>query len=280
MFFILVTLFAINKQFLMENNLDKYRKTVQTQKYMMHALGGANGKNSYINSVEVLRELYMSGYRLYEVDINLTSDDKAVLVHGWSKADYEKRIGIVNYDINAIDSKGKYIPTFNNFMNFQIQGKYAASSFQELVDFMKSAKDMFVMIDIGRRTYDETKHIYEVLVSATADDQILKRFIVGGHTKDMISAVRDTYDFELYNLYLASEDKREADWLEIKGFINYCHENGISSFSVSSKVYDKEIAGLMDESDLICYVFTVNSISEEEKFRKLGVEIVGTDFLR
>lgn len=60
-FLIILILIVINKKYFIDNNLDRYRKTVQTQKYMMHALGGTNGKYSYINSVEVLSELYTLG---------------------------------------------------------------------------------------------------------------------------------------------------------------------------------------------------------------------------
>ncbi len=276
-----MAVFMIGYNAIKRNNVVRnYIDTVESQKYIMHALGGAQECYSYVNSLEILEELYEQGYRLYEVDVNLTSDDKAVLVHGWSKTDYEKRIGQVYYDTNALNNKKQYVPTFDEFMNFEIQGKYKATSFCELVEFMKEKRDMYVMIDIGNKTYDETKHIYEILVSEAKNADVLQRFIVGGRTKEMIQAIHDIYDFPIINLYLASDNKREKDWLNLKNFIAYCNDNGIISFSVSSATYSAEIAEIMDKSSLICYVFTVNDIYDENRYREMGVEIIGTDFLR
>lgn len=276
-----VLVFTVGYSMIERNGVvKKYIDTVEDSKYIMHALGGDEGSYSYINSLETLKKLYNQGYRLYEVDVNLTSDDKAVLVHGWSKTDYEKRIGTYYYNTDDLNTENQYVPTYDEFMDYKIQGKYKATSFCELVDFMKQNTDMYVMIDIGRKSYNETKHIYEILVSETKDVDVLRRFIVGGRTKGMIQAIRDVYDFPIINLYLASEDKREPDWLDLGNFVKYCKDNGIISFSVSSTTYGADTAEILDVSGLVCYVFTVNDLHDEKRYREMGVEIIGTDFLR
>lgn len=268
---------SVSKEKIMKN----YRSTLADSRYMLHALGGMNGTDSYTNSIDALEKNYADGYRLFEVDVNLTSDHKVVLVHGWNKKDYKQRIGMENYNQEKADEKGRYVPDYDEFMQFRIMGKYKASSFGELMDFMRKHRDMYVMIDVGNRTYDDTCDIYQAMVDAAdSDDRVLQRLIVGGHTKDMISAVKSTYDFSLYNLYFAAESKREPDLTAPEDFIAYCDENDITSFSVAGSVYTQEVASVLDKSDLICYVFTVNDAAEAEKFFNMGVEITGTDFLR
>ena len=50
-------------------------------RYIMHALGGMDGKYSYTNSIDALERTYAEGYRLFEVDVSFTSDNKLVLAH-------------------------------------------------------------------------------------------------------------------------------------------------------------------------------------------------------
>ena len=72
---------------------ERYIRTIKSSRYMAHALGGIDGEN-YTNSKEALESSYNKGIRLFEVDINLTADDKLVCVHGWNKNDYEKKLGL------------------------------------------------------------------------------------------------------------------------------------------------------------------------------------------
>ncbi len=99
---------------------EKYINTVNSSTYMMHALGGVDGKYMYVDSIDALELSYNSGYRLFEVDVNLTSDGVPVLVHGWNKSDYIKRIGAQYYKSNKANSSGQYIPTHDEFMGFTI----------------------------------------------------------------------------------------------------------------------------------------------------------------
>lgn len=153
-----------------EENL-KYLNTVKKSSYMAHALGGIDGEN-YTNSQDALEKNYEKGVRLFEVDINLTADGKLVCVHGWKKSDYENKMGIeYNSDNN--------IMTYEEFKNVKIKGKYTTMGFDNLVDYMKKYKDIYVMIDIGKKSYEETKRIYSEILNITKDSSILNRFITG-----------------------------------------------------------------------------------------------------
>lgn len=256
----------------------KYESTVEDSSYIMHALGGIDEKFSYTNSIDALKQCYSEGYRLYEVDVALTTDKKLVLAHSssgvWTKKDWETRIGLPYDEDNPC-------PTYDEFMSFKIQGQFKASSFSNLVDFMETHTDVYVMIDIGSQSYENTKEIYqEILDVANKNDDILCRFIVGGHTTDMIAAVQEVYDFPLINLYYADVDHRPVEFDTPTNFIKYCKENNITSFSTSSTTASNEDISLLLESELISYVFTVNDVSEACRFFEMGVDVVGTDFLR
>jgi glycerophosphoryl diester phosphodiesterase len=260
---------------------EEYRNTVADSAYMMHALGGLEDQYTYTDSIDALTTTYNEGYRLFEVDVNLTSDGKPVLVHGWRKSDYEKRIGFDNYDENNVNDSEEYIPTYDSFMNFKIQEHYTATDFAQLVEFMENHQDMYVMIDVADRNYDDTVSIYSAMVeTAGGRTDVLDRLIVGGHTIDMIEAVKEVYDFKLFNLYYAADDIREERLWNVKDFIEYCTENNIQSLSVANTVFTDEVAAEFEDSGLIIYVFTVNDEKEAEHFREIGASIIGTDFLR
>lgn len=257
---------------------EKYESTVENSTYMMHALGGIDQTYSYTNSIDALKKCYDEGYRLYEVDIAFTKDKKLVLAHSssgtWTKKDWETRIGLP-YDEN------NSCPTYDEFMNFEIQGQFKASSFSDLVDFMETHTDMYVMIDIGSQSYENTKEIYQAILDvADKNDDVLCRLIVGGHTTEMITAVREAYDFPLINLYYADIENRPTEFDTPTNFIKYCKENNITSFSTSSTTALSEDISLLLESELISYVFTINDESEAKVFLDMGVDIIGTDFLR
>lgn len=90
--------------FMWENKKDyQYLNIIGSNKYLAHALGGIDGQ-TYTNSKEAIENSYNKGVRLFEVDVKLTSDNKLVCVHGWSKKDYEVKLGITYNEENSIMS--------------------------------------------------------------------------------------------------------------------------------------------------------------------------------
>ena len=156
---------------------------------------------------------------------------------------------------------------------------------------------MFVMIDGGERSYQDTKTFYSAILEETREaldelyieitsseennmlDDVLGRMVVGGQTIEMLNAVKEVYDFPLINFYYNSNDKREGELCKPIDFIHYCDDNGVSSFSVSKDVYDQITAEELEKSTLMSFVFTVNDPAEEARIKAYGADIIGTDFL-
>lgn len=253
-------------------NIMAYKKTVSDEKYVAHALGGID-KYAYTNSKEALENSYNNGFKIFEVDIKLTSDKKLVCVHGWNKNDYEKRMGI-EYN------KENPIMDYNTFMNLKIQGKYTPLSFKDFAEYLGKHQDMYVMIDIGSKGYEETKEIYTKIVEdCNYDDNILQRLIVGGHTTKMIKAVKECYNFDIINLYWPEEDKREEQIDTKEEFVKYCKQQGITSLSVATNRYDEQFGNYMKENNMIVYVFTENDENVAKEILK-SADLVGTDFIK
>lgn len=250
-------------------NIIDYKKVIDSNNYIAHALGGIDN-NSYTNSLEALNTAYNNGFKLFEVDIRFTSDNKLVCVHGWSVDDYKNKIGL---DYNGI-------MTYETFINSKIKDKYTTISYDDIVKFMEKNTDTYFMIDIGKQSYNETKKIYSAIVKST-NKKLLNRLIVGGHTTDMIKAVKDVYNFKIMNLYWANKDNRDDDLIRNKdSFLNYCKRNKILSLSTSVDTFnnDRETINYFKNNGMIVYVFTENNKQLAEQYLKY-VDVVGTDFI-
>ena len=137
-------------------NLMLYKNTVKQSNYIRHALGGLD-TYQYLNTIEALENSYKKGFRLFEVDVRFTSDDKLVLTHGWEEVDYIERMGISYDEQNSI-------PTYKEFMNYKIQGRYSATSFNDFVKkkLQKKMKESNLISYVFTSDNKEVKKIFDM----------------------------------------------------------------------------------------------------------------------
>ena len=216
-----------------EQAVDDYLALIERTDYCAHALGGIDGSR-YTNSLEALWRSYEGGARLFEADIHLTSDGRAVLVHGFAKNDYLKRIGAEYYPEKYKKSGEDYIPAYDEFMSWRIQGRYQPLDMAMLADFINAHPDTYVLADVWAQDYEGTKAVYTAICEDCGyDEPVLSHIIGGGHTQDMIRAVKEVYDFPLLNLYYS--DEMINDDFSPQDFIDYCKQEGVISYSCSDE---------------------------------------------
>lgn len=286
-----ITLVALDKKKTkLEDPVVQYQRLLQDHKYIMHALGGVENTYTYTNSLDAMQLAYDEGERFFEADISFTSDKQLVLAHcngkgafvndgednTWNENDWENRLGQVYNPKHPL-------ATYDEFMNFTIQEKFTANSFSDLVDFMREHKDVYVTLDIGGRSYNETKKIYQAITeTCDMDTKVLNRFIASGKTTDMVLAIKEVYDFPFKSMYFSKESEREEKVKTPEQFYDFCQENGVSCFATAYEVYEGEklVDTILLESDMYCYVYTVDVEEKAETLIEEGVTAVGTNFLR
>ena len=259
-----------------------FRNIVRGENYIHHALGGINGKYAYVDSTYYMRKLCQRGYKLFEVDVNLTSDDELVLAHRFFKNDYEKRFGIENYSEKGADINGWYSPDSNSYSKYLTYGRFKTCSFMDLVEVMRDFNDVYVMLDIGDSSHEETIKIFELIVhDAKNDPRILNRIIAGGRTKAQVDAQLKVYRFPLINMYYTSDAFGDnKDWINIDDFILYCGSIRAISISTSISQYTPSAAIRLKKAGLLSFVFTTDDAFIEHIIRQFGADVVGTNFLR
>ena len=111
---------------------EDYKK--DTFRYIAHA-GGIIDGHTYTNSLEALNLSYSKGFRLFELDIKKTKDDKYVAVHYWNE--WKKITGYT----------GSTPVTHQEFMKYKLYGKYTALSIDEINNWFKAHPDAILVSD-------------------------------------------------------------------------------------------------------------------------------------
>ena len=95
--------------YLIPTKTEHYNTYIQdTSRFIAHA-GGAVDKQTYTNSLEALNLNYNKGFRLFELDIRKTNDNKFVAVHYWEE--WAEKTGF----------KGSLPPSHQEFLENRLQ---------------------------------------------------------------------------------------------------------------------------------------------------------------
>ena len=113
-------------------NLSDYLKN--KNRFIAHA-GGSIANYKYLNALEALEENYSKGLRLFELDLQLTSDNFIVATHDWES--WKKMSGF----------KGNTPPTLNEFNKYKILDKFTALDYIKINSWFEKNKDAILITD-------------------------------------------------------------------------------------------------------------------------------------
>lgn len=221
-----------------------------------HAGGSLNGI-SYSNSIDALNN-NIGKYKLFELDLNTTSDGYVVCIHDWNQAAL-KNFGYIFKD-NVPDLK-----TFEDAVKKNTVQKNC--TFRTLNEFLRLNKDATIITDV------KSNNIYCLEFLSKKIDDYSNRFIVQIYQpEEYEQAKRLGYKkiiWTLYNYYGSSEDV-------------LMHARKMKLFAITMPKSRAEVGlalMLKKEIGLESYVHTVNTNEEFDKFIKLGISEIYTDIL-
>ncbi len=249
-------------------------------RYICHALGKIDDY-AYTNSKEAFLENYKKGYRVFEIDIEFTSDDKLVMIHGWKNRDLKKLLGIVRDK-----SENKKPLSYEEFMSHKIYGSYTSLSFEDFAKLLKDYPDVYIVLD-GKYDSEEKEKLeteYRMIydtISGNCPD-MLERFIPQIYDEEMLATINDIYQWKsvIYTLYHFN-DKADFD---AEKEIDFAVRNGIKVITmdedreldlVGSGVFKNKLL----KNRLMAYVHTINDAEQAEKLKADGVYGFYTDEL-
>lgn len=204
--------------------------------------GGAIGEVSYTNSKEAFENSISKGHKVFEVDFLYTSDNHLVARHNW------------NDEITEGFSRDNK-PDYETFMNTKIYDMYTPLSIENIIDYMKNNKDIYVVtvkdyISVLNTIVEAAK------VSSSDYKNILDRFIIQFYKYDQLDNIKSVGEFDKFilTLYRMKEEDRDFDTIS-----RFCVDNGVDVLTVPQKSALKDNLNIAKSYGLYTYTHTINS---------------------
>lgn len=228
-------------------------------KFIAHAAGEIDNKQ-YTNSLEAFQESYEKGYRLFEVDLSLTSDGKVVARHGWKKKygqEFDENEGPLSYE---------------EFMNRPYYGKYTPLDFAGVLKLMEEYEDAYVIIDSKVSSVDDTRKIYKRIGKAIEDVEkgVKNRLIPQMFYEKDLEVIRQ-YGFQDVLYVVGREEYTQYSIAE------FCKTNNIQAVSLSKSRTNQLIIDKLSKEGIEIYMYTLNDVDEMENYLDAGVTGFFTD---
>lgn len=240
-----------------------------SKNYMIsHAMGGIDGYN-YSNCLEGFQENYAEGHRIFEVDLEYTSDDRIVLWHHWDRPFCSKY------------KKGKK-PTYEQFMNSKIYDRYTPMDLEALLRLMAEYPDIRIVTDSKYTKSSTVKKQFKTIVSTAKKlgvSSVLDRLVVEIYTKEMFDVVDGVYHFKEYMMTLYKVFDKAPSSSKLKSMASFCQRKGIATIAMYADWWKSRYAGIIKSYGLDIALYTVNDAREARKYFDDGVNALFTDFL-
>jgi glycerophosphoryl diester phosphodiesterase len=234
-----------------------------------HAMGGIDG-HSYTNSYEAFEANYKNGFRVFEVDLLLTSDGRLVARHDWTSSMF-KRLNQENPGVKNMQPL-----SWEQFKALPIQQKYRPLDLDDILQLMEKFPDMYLVTDTKSTETHEIQKQFRVLTDKLlqVDPSVGKRIIPQLYDQNMYDLLEEIFPFDSY-IYTLYESK-DSD----KQVLRFVKETPkVMAVTMNESRVSKSFAAALKSLGIRTYVHTINDVTLYNKYRKMGVYGIYTDFI-
>ncbi len=240
----------------------------ENYKTVAHALGGVDG-NYEINSYESFIESYEKGFRVFEADFYLTSDDQLVVRHDFDLNSY--------YNLDQIMDKEAPVMSHEKFMATPIRDKYLPLDADGIVALLNKYNDAYLITDTK---FTDTASItlqFNRLCEAVdraGNEELYDRIIVQIYNDEMYYTVKNIHEFGgwIYTLYQLPERNFER-------IGRFCAHNGIDVVTMAKEIYSEKSIETLHSHGCKVYLHTVNDTDDMARMSKGGADGFYTDMI-
>ena len=264
----LATISAVTGNKLKAEFTVKVRRNATGRYMISHAMGGIDG-HDYSNCLEAFLENYEEGHRFFEADMELTSDDRIVLWHGWNRQFCSKY------------RKGR-IPTYAEFMGSRIYDQYTPMDLEALLNLMAQYPDVYIITDSKHSSSTTVKKQFKDIVSTAMRlgiPEVLDRFIVEFYTKDMYRVIDGIHHFREYIFSLYKLLGKAPSKSRLQDLASFCKKKGVNTIAMYAKWWNSKYTGYVKSYGIDLALYTVNEPDEAQEYFDEGVNALFTDFL-
>lgn len=233
-----------------------------------HAGGMVDGK-AYTNCKDAVLQNYEKGFRVFELDLIVTSDQKIVARHGWDSAKAsEMQEGV---EINQVLDE-------ETFLNIPIYGKYTPLSFESICYLMDEYPDIWIVTDTKYTEEPVAREQFRIMIDTAKEigmEHVLDRLTVQIYNEEMYDVIYEVYPFDkwIYTLYKFWQGDVET----FEECAKFAIEKNISAITMWNYLVSVEVMDVAHEYGIPVYAHTENNIENARVFMSLGLKGLYTD---
>jgi glycerophosphoryl diester phosphodiesterase len=232
-----------------------------------HALGDIDN-NTYTNSLEALEESVKEGYKLFEADILLTRDNQLVLRHDWAVGSF------LHLNQTYVDNgTGFYVPTLEEFIQTPILNQYTPMTFEDLLKYMKTHKDIYIVTDTKYLTPEEYLPEFDLILKAInkVDSRLLDRFIIQFYNEEMYYNLSQKFPFKEYLFTLYATDISNEE------IVRFMADNQLKYLTMYEGRITQEFIDELSQHGIYTLTHTINDLTKVSDYLYIGLDGIYTD---
>jgi len=209
--------------------------------------GGAYMGLETTNSLEALNNAVKSGYKVIELDMEISSDRKIIMLHDWDRtAEYYYGTGF-DHKISA----GK-------FLKLSVYGKLEVLTFDKLAKIMETQKDFKIVTD----TKGDNIELLTIISEEYPD--LVDRIIPQIYDYDQWEKVKDLgFRDIIFTLYAMPD-------IDVTRIASFNKEHEIYAVTMPDYMAEKGYCSQLSQLGIPVYVHPVSGYEDALKFMKMG----------
>ena len=243
--------------------------------YNAHALGNHYG-HTYLNCKEALEHSYKTGFRIFEVDIQRTSDGHFVAYHLWTKSDADR--------LQIPFDASRPVPDLKTFLNYRFLTKDFSSgltplTLKDIFDFMRTHSDATVMFDFLAGYVDRNNpELMQNFAAEFTNKDITDRSVVETYS---LNNARYLYEAGYPNVqpWIDMPEYSEKGFQSIEEILDFIKKYNIKNVSMSPiriKNFPTDLEAL-HKAGVRVFSPGWNTANDLKDAERLGLDVATTD---
>jgi glycerophosphoryl diester phosphodiesterase len=242
----------------------------RAHRMVAHAMGGIEGL-TYTNTSDAFLVNYDQGFRVFEVDLLLSSEGRLVARHEWGES-FTRQLG--QEDELAADRQGAVL-SYAEFKAAKIQGVYEPLDWDDVLELMEQYPDVYIITDTKQFSPEEIQQIFTQIVeqAKAKDPELLERVVPQIYNREMWEPVQAIYPFAsvIFTLYQTHDTDEEV--------VAFAEDKHLAAVTMSDTRANAQLIEELNRIGVPSYIHTINDRKTMAKFKRMGAYGFYTDFL-
>ena len=216
------------------------------EKVIAHGGGAWRGMET-TNSVEALNAAIKNGFKMIELDMEISSDQKIIMLHDWDRT-------AMYYYGTSFDQKISQ----SRFLNLSVYGSLEVLTFEKLAKIMEKNQGFKIITDTKGDNL-------ELLTKISKEyPNLVSRIVPQIYDYDQWSEVKaQGYTDIILTLYAMPD-------LDLQKLVSFVQDHDIYAVTMPDYLAEKGYCSQLSKKGIIVYVHPVSSFEDAKQFIKMG----------